>query len=267
MMKPDRVQCLALVAGGGRLPELVFEKLTGQGLTVEVLSLPGASPRLPSDRAVSVKSFAEQLSHLRARGCEAVIFAGHARRPPLAVEQERASWFEGGDDTVLRSILAVVERAGLDVLSVQDVVPELVAEPGLLTSRGPGDADRRDLQRAQEIVMALGAADVGQAAVVARGLCCGVETIAGTDSMLASAGPVLAKAVPHAQIGRGVLYKGPKPNQDLRVDLPAIGPATISEAARIGLSGIGVKAGSVLIIDKEDAVAIAERNELFILAD
>ena len=63
---------------------------------------------------------------------------------------------------------------------------------------------------------------------------------------------------------RGVLYKAPKPGQDWRMDLPAIGPATVAAAAAAGLAGVAVQAGGVLILDREATVAAADDAGLFL---
>ena len=128
----------------------------------------------------------------------------------------------------------------------------------------PSEADRPDAARAAEIVAALGSVDVGQAAVVARGVCLGVEAVAGTDALLASVAalPAALRAPGRA----GLLMKAPKPGQDRRVDLPALGPDTVDGAARAGLAGIAFEAGGVMLLDRAAAVARADETGLFLWA-
>ena len=114
------------------------------------------------------------------------------------------------------------------------------------------------------ILGALAPVDVGQGCVVAGGLCLGIETLQGTDALLR-----FVAATPEALRGdrRGVLVKRPKDGQDLRVDMPAIGPATVQAAAEAGLEGIAIEAGRVLLIDRPALVEACEATGLFLLAE
>ena len=63
---------------------------------------------------------------------------------------------------------------------------------------------------------------------------------------------------------RGVLYKAPKPGQDLRLDLPAIGPGTLRRAAAAGLAGVAVEARGVMVLGYAATVAAADSAGLFL---
>ena len=114
-----------------------------------------------------------------------------------------------------------------------------------------------------DILLALSPLDVGQGAVVAGGLCLGIETLQGTDALLR----FVAETPEHLQRGAGgVLVKAPKRGQDLRVDMPAVGPDTVRNAARAGLDGIVVSAGKVVLIDRDATRAALEETGLFLFA-
>ena len=101
-----------------------------------------------------------------------------------------------------------------------------------------------------------------------------VEAAEGTDAMLrrvsllrrrGAIGRVLRHGRPPIGERRGgVLVKAPKPTQDFRIDLPAIGPRTVRNAAAAGLAGIAVEAGGVLIVERKATLAEAERLGLFL---
>ena len=116
--------------------------------------------------------------------------------------------------------------------------------------------------RAAEIVAALGAVDVGQGAVVAQGLCLAVESLPGTDAMLAWVAQTARR--PNPAGAKGVFYKAPKPGQDRRIDLPALGPQTVARAAAAGLAGIVWQAGGVILLDRDDMIAGAQAHGLFL---
>ena len=105
---------------------------------------------------------------------------------------------------------------------------------------------------------------MGQGAVVAQGVCLAVETIQGTDAMLASVAATSAGLRPEPANGAGVLFKGPKPGQDWRVDLPSLGPGTVAAASAAGLAGIAFRAGGVLLLGRDETVAAADAAGLFL---
>jgi UDP-2,3-diacylglucosamine hydrolase len=108
--------------------------------------------------------------------------------------------------------------------------------------------------------------DVGQGAVVAQGLCLAVEALPGTDAMLAAVADLPGGLRPDPAQGRGLFYKAPKPGQDLRIDLPALGPRTVEQAAAAGLGGIAWQAGGVICLDLPAMIAQANRAGLFLWA-
>jgi DUF1009 family protein len=101
---------------------------------------------------------------------------------------------------------------------------------------------------------------VGQAVVVQQGLVLGVEAIEGTDALLARCGTLRREGV------GGVLVKLAKPGQDRRLDLPAVGPETVRNAAAAGLVGIAFGAGATVLLDRGATVAAADAAGLFLLA-
>jgi len=263
----------AIIAGKGRLPLLLAEALEADGAAPLLACMAGYAPLDTGGRPV-VEFRVERLvpfwDSLHDQGVDRVVFAGAVQRPRLdpaqfdartaALVPRLVGAMQAGDDATLRAVIALFEEAGFAVAGVEDVAPSLLPGPGVLGSVMPSDADAADADRAARIVAALGAVDVGQGAVVARGLCVAVEALPGTDAML---GQVAAFGQP---AGAGVFFKASKPGQDRRVDLPAIGPETIARVAAAGLRGIAFQAGGVLLIDREECVARADAAGLFLWA-
>ena len=263
-----------VVAGSGKLPAIVLSALKRTGTDIRVLALPefdhGAAPAIAAD-SVSLENFADWLMRFKSEGFRQIVFAGGARRPRIAPGTKRPEYADAGlpdlfagDDSVIRSIVKLVEAHGFSVKGAHELVPELISAPGILTQREPNAEDRLDVARAAEIVSSLGAADVGQAAVVVCRLCVALETASGTASMLETAKRTIGAVNPRPNAVFGVMYKAPKPGQEMRLDMPAIGSETVRQAAAAGLSGIAVEAGSVLILDRLETVQKADRAGLFI---
>ncbi len=211
---------------------------------------------------------------LRAAGCRAVTLAGGMARPELnplrfdltmmRLAPKVLGGMRGGDDRTLRLLASIVEAEGFELVPAQAALEGLLAPRGVMTATRPSKEDRADAARAAEIVAALGAVDVGQGAVVAQGICLGLESVQGTDLMLDFVARTGGRFRIDPKGPRGVLFKAPKPGQDWRMDLPAIGPETVRGAAEAGLAGIVVRAGGVLVIGREETVAAADAAGLFL---
>lgn len=245
----------AIIAGSGVLPGLLL-----QAGSAHVVRLSGveSDPLDAPDIPARFEQFGALFADLRAAGVEELAFAGALSRPAfdpslmdaetMALMPRVAGAMAQGDDTLLRTIAAIFEEQGFRVVGALDLRPDLVAAEGPI-SGGASDAQLRDAARARSVLDALGPLDVGQGAVAAKGQVIGIETLQGTDAMLRFVGMSLPGS-------GGVLVKRPKPGQDLRMDTPVIGPATVMKAAEAGLTGIEIAAGSVLILDR-DAVETA----------
>ena len=160
--------------------------------------------------------------------------------------------------------MGICEDAGLTAISVAQAAPALVAGEGVLGAVAPNAEHRADIERAFKIVHALGALDVGQAAVVCDGLPLAVEAAEGTDAMLLRI-PLLRESLRGtADKKRGVLAKALKPLQDAKTDMPVVGVETVKNAAAAFLAGIAVEAGSALILDRAGVAAEADRLGLFV---
>ncbi|MCB1388847.1 MAG: UDP-2,3-diacylglucosamine diphosphatase LpxI [Rhodobacteraceae bacterium] len=262
---------VALVAGAGRLPAELAARLDAP----LVCAPPGIAPDgLAVDVVFHVERLSPFLRMLGDRGIETVVMAGAIHRPrldPALFDRETAALvpdllaaMAGGDDAALRWIIGLIEDYGLRVAGLSEVAPDLLAAPGILGARSPSDAEARDAGRGRAILAALDAVDVGQGCVVASGLCLGVEALFGTDAMLADVARHRATREPQAG---GVFVKRAKAGQDLRADLPAIGPGTVAAAQAAGLSGIALQAGRVVVLDREATIAAADAAKIALWAE
>jgi hypothetical protein len=262
---------LALIAGAGALPAALARALPQRPF---VAAMEGFAPEgLTPDLTFRIERLFPFFAALHAEGITRIAFAGAVRRPrldPALFDAQTAQIvprlmhsLAQGDDATLREVIALFEEEGFQITGAAEIAPALVPPEGLyagaLTAR-----DQQDATRAAAIAEALGRVDVGQGCVVAQGICLATETIAGTDAMLAQVAALPDTLKPNPQAGRGLLYKAPKPLQDRRIDLPALGPATVEAAARAGLGGIVWEAGGVLTLDLPAMQALATQHGLFL---
>ncbi|MEM9852689.1 MAG: UDP-2,3-diacylglucosamine diphosphatase LpxI [Pseudomonadota bacterium] len=274
----DADASLAIVAGDGDLPRLLAEHCARSGRAHLVVLFAGDDPAWAANHPVLRAEFekpARLFKALRAGGFAHVTFAGSMRRPQL--QPLRFDWkmlrlaptllpaLKSGDDATLSAITAIFTHEGMEIVGAHDVLAALLAPAGVQTVAKISKADWADIKRGFEIAEASGAMDVGQGAVVAQGLCLAVESIQGTDAMLHWVGETAAPFRPDPRGARGVLCKVPKPGQDWRVDLPAIGPDTMRAAARAGLAGVAVQAGGILVLGLSETVTAADEAGVFLV--
>ncbi len=271
---------LGIIAGGGLLPCVIAEAAAGRGIELHIVGIRGEAreeiERFPHTW-IKWGEVGKLFAALDGNGCRDLVIIGGVTRPDLAnVKFDLGavrnlpflvSLGMGGDDNVLSRIVRFLESKGYRVHGADDVAPELLAGEGRLGDRAPSAEDRVDIQIGFRVVSALGRLDVGQAAVVANGHVLAVEAAEGTDAML-------NRCAELRQLGRaprgartGVLVKAPKPGQEQRVDLPAIGPETVSNAAAAGLAGIAVAARHVLMAERAATIETANRLGLFLVGE
>jgi DUF1009 family protein len=255
---------LGIVAGGGRLPLLIAEAAGGQGRGVHIVGIRGEADagiqRFPHSW-VGWGEIGRMLGCLRAAGCGEIVIAGAVRRPDLFALRPDGGLLRhlplivrllaGGDDSVLQQVVRFFERAGFAVRGAHEVAPGLLAPQGQIGALALGEAEMRDARLGFAVRRALQGVDTGQAVAVAGGRVLAIEGAEGTDA-------VLQRLARSAGAAAGVLAKGPKPGQELRIDMPAIGPRTIRSAAAASLAAVVVEAGAVLLLDRAELIAAAD---------
>lgn len=263
----------AIIGGTGRLPEILADRLGPGALSYHPAGVTfGTGQR--AARPFRIERLGAFFDELRVAGVGEVVFAGAVRRPALdpgrfdattaALAPRLVAAMQAGDDATLRAVVAIFEAEGFAVRGAHELAPELLPPSGFVGTARPSERDAADATRAAGIVAALGAADVGQACIVQQGQALAVEALPGTTWMLETLAERPGSWRPPAAAGRGVLFKAPKPGQDRRVDLPAIGPETVREAARADLAGVVVVAGGVLVLEAEAVRAAADKAGLFV---
>jgi UDP-2,3-diacylglucosamine hydrolase len=265
---------LVLVAGSGRLPLLVADSLARAGRAYRVLALRGFADRaLAADATVDLLDVQGALGRLDAWRPGGVVLAGAVARPGPAALMGAAALLRdtaslravaGGDDGLLRRVVDLIEARGHPVVGVDAVAPDLLAPAGPIGRLPVPPACATAVATGRAVLAALAPFDIGQAAVVEGARVIAVEGPEGTDRMLARARPGFFSRL-RGRRGGGVLVKLAKAGQDRRVDLPAIGPRTVRRAARAGLAGIAVGAGSTLVLGRAETAAAADRLGLFLV--
>jgi UDP-2,3-diacylglucosamine hydrolase len=271
------VSTLGIISGGGDLPIAIAESAQAAGRPVFLLGIRGSAgpeiEKFPHDWVAFGESL-KTLKTLHAHDCGDVLLAGRVARPKFSeVRLDAKSVLllprvlaaaRKGDDALLRVLTRVFEDEGFRIVSVVEAAPGLLAREEVLGKVRPNSDHESDILLAAKVVRSLGALDIGQATAVCEGLVLAVEAAEGTDAMIMRVGqlPENLRGIPGKP--RGILYKGLKPTQDGKTDLPVIGVATVEKAASVGLAGIAVEAGKSLIVNRRGVAEAADRAGIFV---
>jgi DUF1009 family protein len=269
---------VGLIAAGGVMPFAVAESLIARGLDPVLFALKGACDPVRVERFrhhwISVGQVGRAVKLFRSENCRDLVFIGTLVRPALS--EIRLDWgtlrvigrvwaaFRGGDDHLLSGIGRILEQDGFRMVGIRDVAPDLLMPEGCITRATPDQSAAADIARGRDVLRALSPFDIGQAVIVIDGHVVGLEDIEGTDGLLARVAHLRAEGRIRAKAARGVLVKAPKSMQDLRFDLPTIGPRTIEAAGKARLAGVAIVAGNTIVVEPQTMIEAADAAGLFV---
>ena len=263
---------LGIIAGGGALPARLASAAQTAGRAVFVVKLDrhADDPELDQYPGITARlgAAAKILDAMRDNACQDVVLAGKVARPSFTAI--RPDWRAAkllmkvgmkalGDDGLLRLVGQELEREGFRLVGAHEILTDLAVSEGVLGTIKPDDQALSDARHGLRVARILGQADVGQGCVVQQGLVLALEAIEGTDEMVRRSANYRRDGV------GGVLVKSSKPQQDKRLDLPAIGLTTVEEAHKAGLRGIALLAGGTMIIDRSAVIERADRLGMFVI--
>ncbi|MBX3469166.1 MAG: UDP-2,3-diacylglucosamine diphosphatase LpxI [Planctomycetes bacterium] len=274
---PPATGRIGLIAGWGRFPLLVADALRAQGREVVVVAIKGEADPALREHAdafhwTGLIQVGRMVELLKAEGCTTCVMAGkvhktamYARfrilrfRPDLTFFR---LWFRAltdrRDDTLLGTFARFLQEHGITLLSSAELAPDLLAPSGVLTRRAPTAEERLDIAYGYRVARELGRLDIGQSALVHERAVLALEAIEGTDAAIRRAGGLCPR-------GGFTLVKVAKPDQDMRFDVPAFGPLTVRTLADAGGAVIAYEARRTLLLDAEEAIALADARGVAIV--
>jgi UDP-2,3-diacylglucosamine hydrolase len=260
-------QKIGLIAGNGKLPQMVARNIRAAGHRVIAIGHLGETKKSLRNcvdilKWVHVGELGKIIDLLLEEGVERALLIGGVPkkhffsqvRPDRRAIEVLSRLRDKKDDAILRAIVGEIESEGIRVESPIPFLQESMAERGCWTERKPTPREEKDLRFGWRIAKRVGRLDVGQTIVVKDQIVLAVEAIEGTDETIRRGG----------FLGRGdvMVIKVCKPNQDLRLDLPVIGPETVRTLQEAGASALLVEAGKTIVVDKERVICEANRKGL-----
>ncbi len=278
---------LGLIAGEGELPRLVARNARAAGRRIICVALRGnADPDLAglTDRFRwhGIARLGGWIRTLRRAGCREVVMVGRVRKAEMFALPRWLQWLQylpdltsikiwyfsirdRRNDTLLAGIADEMQRKGLTLIDSTRYIPEALAEEGLLTPDGarPVTSAPPALRDAAAfgwpLIKQIAALDIGQALAVKEREVIAVEAIEGTDNLIKRTGPL-------CPAGGWTLIKVAKPDQDMRFDVPTIGPNTIENLHQAGGTGLVIEAGKTIVLQRDETLVLAKKLGVSVLA-
>lgn len=263
---------IGLIAGNGRFPLLFAKAAREKGLRVTAVGIRGDTSRqvrLLVDKFFWVK--AGELKKLfeifQSEGIKKVIMAGQVSPsnlfdPRLFPDQELQKLFANTHnkkaDTIFSAVADKLTSLGMELMDSTTLLDDYLCPSGVFTRRSPSEEEWEDIRFGKEIAKAVAYFDIGQTVVVKQKAVLAVEALEGTDATIRRGGSL--------GNGNAVVVKVSKPKQDMRFDIPVIGLRTVRNLIKARVSCLAVEAQKTLFLDKETAVALANKKSICIIA-
>ena len=262
---------IGIIAGNGQFPILVARSARKMGLKVIAVGFPDET-REELSQFVDEMRWVKlgQLNKLikifkKARVTDAVMAGGVTKtklfskiRPDWRAIRLLSKLDANRDDAILRAVAAELESEGIKIQPSTLFLESILASPGIMTRRKPNKRERADIEYGWKLSKEVGKLDIGQCLVVKEKAVLAVEGIDGTDATILRGG----------KLGKGgaIVIKTSKPIQDLRFDVPAVGPNTIQTMIEAGASVLVLEAGKTIMFDREEMIRLANKNKISIVA-
>lgn len=263
---------VGIIAGAGTLPFHVAREAGARGHEVVAIAFPGITdPGL--ERQVKelvwlrLGQIGKAISTLQSHGITRVVMVGKIEksnlmslwnllpdRRALAIIRSLPDW---RDDTILAAIAAEFAKGGLVVEEITHWASKLMAPVGVLTKRAPNSRQYKDIAFGRSMAQGIGALDIGQTVLVKNAAVIVVEAIEGTDRAIRRARDL--------NIQDAVVVKMAKPEQDMRFDVPGVGPSTIGSMIEARASVLAVEAGKTMITNAEEMIDKANAAKIVVL--
>ncbi len=259
-----------LIAGNGDFPFLVLDGAHKAGESLAVAAIKEETDERIGQAAdaltwVGIGQLGKMISFFKNAGVTKVIMAGQVKHVQLFsgavpdVRMLKMLWNlpRRNTDALIGGIAGELEKEGIELIDSTFFLQDHLAPEGVITKRKPTDIELGNIEYGLHIANEIARLDLGQTIVVRAKACVAIEAMEGTDETIARAGR-LAK-------GKLTVVKVAKPDQDMRFDVPVVGPATVAVMATAGATCLSITAGKTLIFKREETIRLADKSKISIV--
>ena len=260
---------LGLIFGETNFPIEILKKIKKKDLKYLIIDLTKKKnfKRDKNSHTISIGQFGKIIKILKENKCKKVLFAGKVKKPnfsklrldfkgiyyiPRIIRSSKL-----GDAAILKEIIKILKQERINTISSLIFNPELTLKKGNYSKTKPNIEDKIDIKKAITTLSKLGKYNFSQGVVVRNKKVVAIEGKDGTEKML-------RKCRSKKFRNKGVLVKFPKKKQDLRIDLPTIGPDTLFQCKSVGLKGIVLRSKQNVFLERKKSINFANNNKMFI---
>tara|TARA_Y100001970_G_scaffold289143_1_gene418553 strand:+ start:1103 stop:1897 length:795 start_codon:yes stop_codon:yes gene_type:complete len=262
---------IGLIFGETNFPKEIYKSIKKKKIDYLIIDLTRNKVFKKDKRShsVSIGQIGKIIDIIKSQKCKNILFAGFVKKPNFS--KIRLD-FKGvyylprilksaklGDAAILKEIINILKKEGINTLSSLTYNPELTLKKGIYTKTKPNFEDKEDIKIAIKTLNKIGDYNFSQGAVIRNKKVEVIEGEGGTQKMLQKCRNLKPKNI-------GVLVKFPKKKQDLRVDLPTIGLKTLIKCKNVGIKGIVVKSKKNIFLEKKKCINFANKNNMFIVS-
>ena len=260
-----------LIAGNGKFPFLVLEGARRAGVSLAVAAIreetdPAIEKVAESLTWIGIGQLGKMIRFFKREGVGQAIMAGQVKHvqifsgalPDVRMLKMLISLPRRNTDALIGGIAAELAREGIELIDSTFFLRDQLPAEGVLTRRAPNERERGDIEYGLEVAREIARLDLGQTIVVRGRACVAVEAMEGTDACVLRAGSLVR--------GRLVVVKVAKPNQDMRFDVPVVGVPTVEALVEAGATCLCITAGKTLMFDREEMLALADRQRIAVVA-
>lgn len=262
---------LGLIAGNGRFPLIFTAAAHAEGVEIVAVAHEGETPNeiaslIPAVTWIHVGELGKMIETFQRAGItQAVMAGGISKAGALAHFQPDARGLAVisrlpnlKDDVILRGVAQELESEGIAIVESTRFLSSLVPRDGTLTTTEPNAQQWDDIRFGFTVAKEIGHWDIGQSVVVKRGTVLAVEGVEGTNAAIRRGGTLGGAGT--------VIVKVSKPQQDLRFDVPVVGPETIAVMQEVNAAVLAVESGKTLMLDKSLFVQAANAAGMGVVA-
>jgi DUF1009 family protein len=259
-----------LIAGNGKFPFLVVEGAKKADVSLSVVAIKEETDKRIDEVAenviwVGIGQLGKMISFLKKEGVSKAIMAGQVKHvqifsgalPDLRMMKMLFGLKQRNTDALIGGVADEMAKDGIELIDSTYFIQDQLAHEGVLTKRAPTGIEQENVDYGLRVANEIARLDLGQTIVVRAKACVAVEAMEGTDAAIKRAGE-LAR-------GKLTVVKVAKPDQDMRFDVPVIGVPTIQAMIDADATCISVTAGKTLIFDREEMLALADKNKIAVI--
>lgn len=263
---------LGLIAGNGKFPILFARE-------AKLLDYKVIAAGIKGDTSLLLKPYVKKLnifkvgdlkglfSYFESENINQVVMAGQVNPDNLfsenvVLDDDFKDLFNAikdrKADTIFTAVADKLKEHKIELIDSTFLIRNHLAPKGTLTRRAPGLEEIADIEFGCRIAKTMGGLDVGQTVVIKEKAIVAIEAMEGTDKTILRGGSISKNGA--------VVVKMSKPHQDLRFDVPVVGPRTIMHMAKSKCKCLAIESGKTIMIDQEKTIKLADRFKICIVA-